>query len=469
MRVAIIGGGITGLAAAWQLRSSAEVTVFEPGHLGGKLVTTEFLGRPVDCGPDAFLTRTPAALHLATELGLEDDLVAPTSGQVLLWWRGRLRRLPSETVLGIPTALGPTRRSGLLSLPGVARAALDLVLPANHWPEDLSVYELVNRRLGHQVASRLVGPLVGSIHAGTIERLSAAATMPQVLAAARDSRSLMRGLRGGPAGGAGGGGGRLPVFLAPRGGMQVLAERLVAALSQQGVSFVCEAATAVLARSGRSVVVEPAGAAFDAAVLALPAGLAAKLLGAGAPGGLSAIRSASVVLTTLAYDSSELEGPPGASGILVPDREHRLMTACSFGNTKWPHWADQATTVLRVSAGRFGDDRAVELEEEDLVGRLDSEIRAALGRSARGGPRPSRGAAPLAWRVNRWPSSFPQYEVGHLALVESIEADLARHCPQVAVAGASYRGAGIPACVASGTSAAARLIQRVGRVRQAGG
>lgn len=496
----MVGGGITGLAAAWELRNRGQVTVFEPGHVGGKLLTTQFLGRAVDCGPDAFLTRTPSALRLASELGLAGDLVAPSGGQALLWSHRQLRSLPERSVLGVPTTLGPLWRSGLLSPVGVARAGLDLVLPASRWPEDLTVDQLVGRRLGRQVAARLVDPLVGSIHAGTTEMLSAAATTPQVLAAARSSRSLMRGLRpataaaghagGDPARGVPGQDGRPALFVAPRGGMQVLADRLASALVSQGVDFVRSGATAVVAGAGDSVWVEPGEESFDGVVLAVPAWVSARLLGPLAPAGLGSIPSASVVLATIAYDAGEVRGPAGVGGILVPRGEGRLMTACSFGDTKWPDWGDEGTTVLRVSAGRFADERAMDLDDEALVGRLDDEVRAALSSSpasgragagglagagsragaggalsgtANGSAAASPGGAPLAWRVSRWPRSFPQYRVGHLGLVDRIDRDLAGRCPRIALAGASYRGSGIPACIASGRGAAAAVAERVER------
>jgi protoporphyrinogen/coproporphyrinogen III oxidase len=469
MRLAVIGGGIAGLAAAWEANGQAEVTIWEPGALGGKLRTSEFEGRLVDCGADAFLTRVPEAVALADEIGLGDDLVAPAAGHALVWRAGARHPLPDDLVLGVPRRLGPLLRSRLLGPMGVARAGLDLVLPATAWPEDISVHELIRRRFGAQVASRLVDPLVGSIHAGRTEELSAAATAPQLLAAARRSRSLMLGLRrpasGGktpPAGGAspggagrsaqvdGPGGGPAPIFLAPRAGMQAVADRLATRLIEAGTVVVEEAVTGVRPCPEGGVEVSAGGTTerYDAVVLAVPAAAAALMLGDLAPAGLGSIPTASVALVTMEYAAADLVPPAGVSGILVSRSEGLLMTACSFASTKWPHWAAPGRVLLRVSTGREGDARFTGMDDETLVGRLDRELRLVGGATG----------DPSAWRVSRWADAFPQYRVGHLQAVDRIEAELQASAPGVRLAGASYRGAGVPACIGSGRRAATALV-----------
>ncbi|MGH9120439.1 MAG: protoporphyrinogen oxidase, partial [Acidimicrobiales bacterium] len=213
MRVGVIGGGISGLAAAWELRNEAEVTVFEPERVGGKILTSELGGHPVDEGADAFVSRDPEALRLCQELGIESEVVAPAAGGALIWSEGRLHKIPAGLVLGAPTRLAPIVRSGLIGPWGVARAALDALLPPHWVGEDLAVGELLVRRFGHDVTDRLVAPLLGTIHATPIEVLSARATAPQLLEASRHGRSMMRGLRSSGAARQG------PGFLAPRGGM----------------------------------------------------------------------------------------------------------------------------------------------------------------------------------------------------------------------------------------------------------
>src|SRR5215210_3206471 len=195
-RVAVVGGGITGLATAYYLRrAGVDVTVVEAGELGGKIQTRELAGVPVEAGPDTFLARVPWAVDLCRELGLGDELVAPATGKAWLWIGDRLRPLPERHVLGVPTALIPLVRSGVLSPAGVARAALDLVLPRRPAGPDPSVATVVGGRMGRQVLDRLVEPLVGGINAGRADTLSLAATARPVADTATCSRSLVLGLR----------------------------------------------------------------------------------------------------------------------------------------------------------------------------------------------------------------------------------------------------------------------------------
>ena len=439
-RAVVVGGGIAGLAAAWQLlRSGVHVTLVEAAdRVGGKIVTEEVDGRPVDLGPDAFLARVPDGVELCRELGLGGELVAPATSGAAIWTRGRLRPLPAELVLGAPTGLASLARSGILGPAGLARATLDLVLPGQGGDEDRSVGALVTARFGRQVHERLVDPLLGAIHAGPSGQLSARAAAPQLAAAARARRSLLLGLRaqqrgGGPAG-------DQPVFLSLLGGLGRLAQRLEEALRAGGAEL----------ELGTSVTALPPPDA-DVTVLATPAPAAADLLAGPSPdaaGELRAVDHASVVLAVLCYPAAALPRPLVGTGFLVPRGEGRLLTACSFASSKWPHWAAPRQVVLRASAGRWGDERALDMDDDELVGRLHEELAQAL--SLRTGPDVAR--------VARWPRAFPQYRVGHLERVERIEALVARDLPGVVLAGAAYRGLGVTACIGQGRAAARRAL-----------
>src|SRR5947209_4813127 len=229
-RVAVVGGGITGLATAYFLQQAGvAVTLIEADHrLGGKIRTDTLAGVPVEAGPDAFLARVPSAVELCRDLGLGDELVAPASGTAFIWTGGRLRPLPGRHVLGVPTGLGPLVRSGVLSPAGVARAALDLVLPQSRFGDDPSVADVIGRRMGHEVLDRLVGPLVGGINAGDPRRLSLRSTAPQLADGAARHRSLVLGLRRRPPTAAGAAG---PAFLSLDGGLQRLVDRLAEVLA----------------------------------------------------------------------------------------------------------------------------------------------------------------------------------------------------------------------------------------------
>jgi oxygen-dependent protoporphyrinogen oxidase len=463
LRFAVVGGGISGLAAAWELVTggdSASVTLFEPGTVGGKIRSSPFGDLAIDEGADAFITRMPAAVDLSTEVGFADRLVAPSAGRALIWSRAALHPVPGGTVLGAPAHFRPFLRSDLLSRAARARATLDLVLPRTPTGPDTSVSDLVQARFGVEVLDVLVDPIVGGINAGDTRRLSLDATTPQLAAAASTSRSLARGLSriAGRAGGSDPADSPQPVFLAPRGGMSSLVERLSSELRSRSVRLektriiaarVAPSGSGVeLSWQGRGAVQERA--VYDGAVIAADAASAAPIVGNASPAAARAMRlipAASVTLLTLSYrrcDVPGIEGMDEFSGLLVPRREGMLMTACSFASNKWPHWSGTEQMVLRVSAGRWGDDRHLDLSEDELLRVLCRELRDALGVCV----------SPEASRVSRWPAGFPQYNVGHHERVVVIEDALARDLPAVRVAGASYHGIGVPACIESGRRAA---------------
>jgi len=447
-RFVVVGAGISGLAAAWDLSRHGDVTVYDPARPGGKLATALFEGHRVELGADAFLTRLPDAVDLCAEVGLGHDLVAPSAGAAMVWTDAGMRDLPGGLVLGAPSNLRAIRDAAMLTRRGRARAALDRVLPARCGDDDLSVHDLVTQRFGQEVASRLVDPLVGGIHAGRSEELSARATTPQLFAAAQQSRSMMRGLTAGGASPAG------PMFLAPAGGLGALVDRLVGAMVQRGVTFRRRAVERLNIRSDRRIEVDSDTDSFDAAILAVPAAGAAAILGPSAPAALGSIPTASVAMVLMSFDAGDLSPPPGVSGFLVPRSTGRLMTACSFASSKWPSCADPGVTLLRISVGRAGDHRAEHMADEELTGRLRAELGCALGVLR----------APGAVRIRRWPDAFPQYLVGHLDRVREIRRHLGGLGAAVAVAGASYDGSGIPACIGSGRRAAAGFAwDRAGR------
>jgi oxygen-dependent protoporphyrinogen oxidase len=414
--------------------------LFEPGHLGGCIKTTPFEGHLVDEGPDAFLTRVPDAVRLSHELAIDSELVAPSARRAAIWINGRLRPLPEGLVYGVPDRPTAVLKTGILSPLGAARASLDLILPRTVMSDPLTVRDLVRRRLGSEVADRLVDPLVGSIYAGSTRILGAAEVVPVLASAAQSSRSMMIAMRRLPRGP------ESPLFLAPKLGMQRLVDSLVEGLS--GVEFTTERVSRLSVAEGDELVVEPTGARFDAAVVAVPARTASQILGSGSLPSMSSLESASVALLTAALEDADL--PADLSGFLVPASAGRMMSACSFASRKWPHWADQGRQVVRISAGRHGNDTAMELDDGVLTDRLIDELEDALRVDIR----------VVATRVSRWWHSFPQYTPGHGSRVSAAEGSLARSHPGVFLAGSSYHGIGIPACIASGRRAARMAHQR---------
>lgn len=448
-RVAVVGGGVTGLATARLLRRAGlDVTVLEAAPtLGGKIQTIEWQGVPVEAGPDTFLARVPWAVELCRELGLGDDLVAPATGRAFLWIGDRLYPLPERHILGVPTDLIGPLRSGLLSPAGVARAALDLVLPRRDPGPDPTVEAVVGRRMGREVLERLVEPLIGGIHAGRADRLSAAATAPPVAGAAGRSRSLLLGLRRPPPAGTPSAGG--PVFLSVNGGLSRLIEALAGELDDVRTGT----PVTTITRAGDGYLLEcdsGPGVEAGAVVVTVAAFAAARMLADLSPAAaewLRLIRYASVVTASLAYRPSAVTHALEGAGMLVPRVEGRLLTACTWSTSKWPALAESGMVLLRASSGRDGDDRAMELPDHEVVRRIHGELAEVLGLRE----------APAASLVSRWPRGFPQYESGHQRRVEAIEGALAADAPGVLVAGAAYRGLGIAACIEQAQRAAGRL------------
>jgi oxygen-dependent protoporphyrinogen oxidase len=438
VRIVVVGGGLTGLATAWHLRDRAEVTLLERGdRVGGQVRTITLADAPLDVGADAFLARHPHAERLARAVGFgDDDLVAPATGQVNLWVRGRLRPLPTGTVMGVPTDPVAVARAGVLSPTGAARAALEPAIPRRAVVGDRSVADLIGERFGREVVDTLVEPLLGGVYAGSTDRLSAAAALAPVWAASRRSRSLTVGLRAHRAATADASG---PLFRTVRGGLTRLSDRLRDQLGDR-VRRATPAVTLRRTADGEAWEVGvPDGAVIaDRVVLAVPARVAAGLLAsvtADAARELAMIRTASVATASLAYARGQDVRLPDASGVLVPRREGGLVKAVTFATRKWPHHADREALLVRASVGRVDDDRALAYDDEEFARHVDAEVRAITGL-----PRPA-----AAWFVQRWPEALPQYDVGHHQRVDRIRHAAGIDAPGVHVAGASLDGLGLAA------------------------
>ena len=445
-QVVVVGGGIAGLTALRQIQKQPGVDAVlleASSRLGGKIRTTNFLGHPVDEGADAFITRVPWGIELCTELGLDSFLISPATSTAYVLVDGVLRKLPEGLVLGVPTKLLPLLRSRIVSPLAAIRAGFDRFLP-DDWPgDDESVGGLIRRRMGDQVAERLVDPLVGSINAGDTDHLDAALTTPQLETAARQNRSLITGLKeqskASPKP-------QTPVFVGFENGMGQLVETLVNSVSEADTRT--NTPVTAITRDTDNLVVwtQQASIKCDAVILATPAHQAAHLLASCQPAAdrLSSIEHASVALVTMGFKRSDISHSLDGSGMLIPRGEGLLTTAASWGSSKWPHWADEEHVILRVSAGRAGDTRALALDDNDLVETLLTEVANILEIEG----------DLVEWRVSRWIDAFPQYAPGHDRLVAAIERDLRSDMSGLFLAGAGYKGIGIPACINQGNQSA---------------
>jgi oxygen-dependent protoporphyrinogen oxidase len=458
-RVVVVGAGVAGLTCAHRIHTldpSVEVLVLEAAdRVGGKVRTSEIAGLPVDEAVDGFLARVPAAVDLCVELGLENELTQPATGGASVWHGGRLHPFPPGLVLGVPTDLDALAASGLVSAAGVERARQDLTAPADGpGPPgtDTSVGELVRRRLGDEVFETLVSPLLSGINAGDADRLSVTAGAPQLAAAAAspDTPSLIEALRRQVAAVPTAPG--TPVFRALTGGTQRLTDALAATLPDVRTGHAVhrltwESGCCTVAAGGL------ASRAADAVVLAVPSYAAATLLHDDLPGmahDLAGLEWSSVAVVTFAVPRSALPTALEGTGFLVAGGEGLLMTACSFGSNKWDHWRrDDGPVILRVSAGRHPDRRALDLDDPTLVKTLTDELRTTIGLRAE----------PAATRVSRWERSLPQYRPGHLDRARAWKEATAHL--GIFLTGASYLGLGVPACITDGEATARRVLDHL--------
>jgi oxygen-dependent protoporphyrinogen oxidase len=455
MRIAVIGGGISGLTAAWYLaagRPGAEVVVYEAAlAVGGKLALGSVAGVEVDVGAEAILTARPEALKLIGELGLDDQRIAPLTTAASVYAGGFRHPLPARTMLGIPGSVEAARASGLLT-PSALQAieAEPLREPLAPLAGDVAVGALVRDRLGDEVADRLVEPLLGGVYAGRADALSLRATMPALTHRLAGGGSLVEAVaavadRGTRASGSVftslvGGVGRLPRALAASGRFSVCTGTIVRALRRTptGFSLECGAVPA-------STEVEA-----DAVVLAVPPAKAARLVRDVAPGAaaeLAGIETASVAIVTLAYRHVDL---PAGSGLLVAAGERLAVKGVTISSQKWP-LATGGLTVLRASLGRAGENAVLQRDDAELVELVRLELRALLGLVAE----------PVDALVTRWGGGLPQYAVGHIERVGRIHAAVEK-VPRLAICGAAFDGVGIPACIAAAQGAALRVLGGLG-------
>jgi protoporphyrinogen/coproporphyrinogen III oxidase len=462
-RFVVVGGGITGLAAAWelsQLLPEAQVTLLDAADRpGGKLRREPVAGVPLDVGAESLLARRPEALALAREIGLADEVVHPATTSASIWSRSQLYPMPTGTLVGIPSP--PSSALGILTADEVERAAAeDTAEPVVG--EDVSLGGFVADRLGDAVVDRLVEPLLGGVYAGRSRSLSLRACLPQVFDGVRRGVSLTTLARASAEASAQSRAEGTPVFAGVDGGVGRLAEVLTERLRAGGVVVHSRTIARELRRteSGWSVVVGPRPApqvfAADAVLLAVPAAPAARLL---APhhrdtaAALAEIEYASMAIVTLAFRARDLPATEG-SGFLVPPVERRSVKAATYSFAKWD-WVRQAGAaagpspllLLRCSVGRHREERLLQRSDEELVELALEDLADAIGLSVR----------PVDEHVQRWGGALPQYAVGHLDRVRAVRTSIAA-LPGLAVCGAAYDGVGVPACVASAEAAATQVL-----------
>jgi oxygen-dependent protoporphyrinogen oxidase len=450
--VIVVGGGIAGLSAAYELhaRGRSFALLERSSRPGGVILSEEVDGYTIDGGPDSLLVQKPEAIGLCREIGLGDRLV-PTKPPRLAYIQrgGRLHPLPSSSVLGIPTRLGPFISTGLFTWAGKLRMGAELFVPPRKDGADESIGSFMRRRFGEEAATYLAEPLLAGIHAGDVDRLSIRALFPRLVETERTHGSLLAAFRR-----------DRPTTVSPDGafrslpgGLSEMVRALVARLPQDSVRFNTPVRRVFLdpprvetgaaeAVTGRAVIVTaPAYVAADL-VRDLDDGLATLC---------QEVPYASTATVALAFPRSAVAHPLNGSGFVVPRTERTGILAASWLSSKWPHRAPEDRALMRAFIGGARDPEALGRSDAELVSVALSALRPLLGISG----------DPLLARVYRFERASAQHEVGHLARVEAIDRALTR-TPGLFMTGSGLRGVGIPDCVADARATARKASEWLG-------
>ena len=445
--VAVVGGGVSGLAAAYELRKRAHsVFVLERDDRLGGIIRTERVGAfLIDAGPDALLVQKPAAVALCEELGLGDRLFPTKLPRTAFILRGgQLHPLPSAAILGFPTRLMPLFTSRLFSLPGKLRMAAEMFIRPRRTSDDESIAAFVRRRFGREAVTYIAEPLLAGIHAGDVERLSMRALFPKLIDAEARTGSVMRAFRGeqGPLTSDG-------AFRSLPNGLGELIDALERAVPKDSLRLGSRA-TRIDEGNGFTIQLEGKPSIHARSVIvAIPAFAAAELLNSidsDLSDACRSIRYLSSATVVFAFPREAVAHDLEGTGFVVPRAEGISITAGAWISSKWPQRAPAGEVLLRAFLGGARDPDVLSKTDTELADAALADLRRILG---------IRGA-PMLTRVYRWNRSSPQQEVGHAELVKRIDATLARH-PGLFISAAGFRGVGIPDCVADarGTAAAA--------------
>ena len=460
-RIVIVGGGITGLSAAFYLQKEVQeshlpidiVLLEASNRLGGKIETVRRDGFIIERGPDSFLIRKKSMGQLAEDVGVADQLVKNATGQAYIWSDEQLHPIPAGSVMGIPTAFKPFMASALFSFRGKLRAAGDFILPRSKVQGDQSLGSFFKRRLGTEVVENLIEPLLSGVYAGDIDQMSLQATYPQFAAVERNHRSLIQGMKKTSSKKEVATKKRAGAFHTLKDGLETIVEATEQQLTGTMIKKNC-ALTAIDREVDRYVLQLNDGEKMmaDAVILTTSHQVAGALF---APHGLlqqtRQIPTTSVATIALAFSEGDVEQHEEGTGFLVSRKSHCAMTACTWTHRKWPTTTPNGKILLRAFVGKIGDEAVVDLSDEQIEQLVLNDLRKMMTIHKK----------PQFSIVTRWKEDRPQYRVGHQTRIAEEKNALKEAFPLVKLAGASYEGVGLPDCVDQGKAAVREVLDQI--------
>ncbi|WP_342513025.1 protoporphyrinogen oxidase [Sporosarcina sp. FSL K6-1522] len=462
-RVVIVGGGITGLSAAFYMQKEArekglplEVILVEAANrLGGKIQTIRRDGFVIERGPDSFLIRKKSVGILAEDLGIEGELVRNATGQAYVLVNGELHPIPGGSVMGIPTQVSPFLKTGLFSWAGKIRAAGDFILPRSGIEGDQSLGSFFRRRFGGEIVDNLIEPLLSGVYAGDIDHMSLQSTFPQFYEVEKKHRSLILGMKKTTPKQVpqknGYGAKKEGVFHTFRNGLETIVEALEPQLEPESVLKGVRI-DAIKKQSDHKTLLELNDGQTieaDAVILTTGHGMASKLFAPyGLLQGLKEIPTTSVATVALAFPEEAVEQDREGTGFLVSRSSDYSITACTWTHRKWPTTTPKGKVLLRAFVGRVGDEAIVDLPDAEIEKIVLADLGKVLDIKGK----------PDFTVITRWKEDRPQYRVGHKQRIEAARAELKTQFPQVKLAGASYNGVGLPDCIDQGKAAVQEVL-----------
>ncbi len=464
-KVVIVGGGITGLAAAFYMQKEArekglalDVLLIEASNrLGGKIQTIRRDGFIIERGPDSFLIRKKSIGILAKDLGIEDELVKNATGQAYIFVNGKLHPIPAGSVMGIPTQMGPFLKTELFSLTGKLRAAGDFFMPRSSSTDDQSLGSFFRRRLGGEVVENLIEPLLSGVYSGDIDQMSLKSTYPQFYEVEKKHRSLILGMKKSRPKPVPVKDGQLAkregVFHTFKNGLETLVEAVEEKLTPNSVLKGVRV-DSIKRVDDKNVLLLNDGQIIetDAVVLTTGHKAASDLF---APHGLlqdlGAIPTTSTATVAMAFPDEAVVQDEEGTGFLVSRTEDFSITACTWTHRKWPTSTPKGKVLIRAFVGRIGDETIVDLPDAEIEKIVLADLKRIIDIKGK----------PDFTVITRWKNDRPQYRVGHQKRIEAARAEIQSEFPLVKLVGASYDGVGLPDCVDQGKAAVQEIIEKL--------